>query len=145
MQTEYLLNINLVNVEEIEYFKYYVDIAAGEAPIVKYVERNKFPLHFKRLSQGVIVNHSDTEPEHGTSVFTKIEDRYLHDISKKEHLKPYMVGYNLGLSPDQTISVISNLEKQELVKQRPPPLIEGDSSTLELTDKGKEFISHPNK
>jgi len=27
---EYLLNINLVNAEEIEYFKYYVDIAAGE-------------------------------------------------------------------------------------------------------------------
>ena len=75
-----------------------------------------------------------------TSMFTKNEDKYLHYLSKKEDPKPYMVGYNLGLSPDQTISVISNLEKQ-----RPPPLIEGDSSTLELTDKGKEFISHPTK
>jgi hypothetical protein len=132
---EYLLNINLVRVEEIEYFRYYLDIAAGEASIVKYVKYGKFPLEFKRLSPDVTVNDSNTKPEDKTPIFTKVEDQYLYDISKNEYLKPYMVGYNLGLSH-------TNLEEHELVKQRPPPFILGDSSTLELTDSGKEFISH---
>jgi hypothetical protein len=82
---EYLLNINLVKAEEIEYFTYYVDIAAWDAPIVKYATRYKFPLHFDRLSPDVIINRSNTEPEHETHVFTKIEDQYLYDISKDEN------------------------------------------------------------
>lgn len=44
---EYLLDINLITPKEIDYFSYYIDQAADEPSVIKYIIDYKFPLRGK--------------------------------------------------------------------------------------------------
>jgi hypothetical protein len=47
VKLEYLLSIKIIKKGEIEYFKYYIDKAADEPPVIEYINKYKFLLRGK--------------------------------------------------------------------------------------------------